>query len=83
MGQTAVCGVLHRIDRSGLTVAGVAAPIEQRIAADVVPSPKTIVEIDPGPWSVEEEVADDRGLHRLALKPCRPVPTTMSAGRMR
>ena len=76
--------MLHRIDRrSGLTVAGVAAPVEQRIVADIVPSPEPVVMIDGGPWSVEEEVADDRGLHRLALKPCRPVPTTMSATRMR
>ena len=61
MRQTAVCGVLQRIDRSGLTVAGVAAPVEQRIAADIVSSPKTVVEIDGGSWSVEEEVADHAG----------------------
>ena len=66
--------MLHRLDRrSGLTVAGVAAPVEQRIAADVVSSPKPVVMIDGGPWSVEEDVADDRGLHRLALEPSRPV----------
>eukprot|EP00755_Sulcionema_specki_P021881 Sspe_Gene.13686::Locus_4696_Transcript_1_1_Confidence_1.000_Length_2844::g.13686::m.13686 len=60
---------IPRVD--GSMVAALAALVEDHVLRHRVPSPEPIVEVDPRPGAVEEEVVGDVGLRRLGLEPAR------------